>query len=174
MAVDHMPLLRSRDQTTSRGWTWVDVHKLFWPDGYDEYHDKCLNSDWTKSCPLSRPETIDQMAGLIWIGGAFYKTPEDFLSEAREQGISRRISTVPKAFKPGKTWVLLAHRKVIKGCSEPPPGSGDLVFTPAIFSVFKPQAVEYVTKGDETQEELERIVKRGLTPVEVNPRRAYR
>jgi len=107
-------------------------------------------------------------AGLIWIGEQFYKTPQDFLQEAREQGISRRISTVPKGFEPGKTWVLLAHRKGIAPADTPDaPGDYSRGHIPAIFAMFKPQAIEYVVKGDETQEELERIIKRGLTPVRV-------
>lgn len=40
---------------------------------------------------------------------------------------------------------------------------------PAIFTAFIPKAVEYVVKGDEPEEELERMVKRGIRPVKVEP-----
>ena len=94
-------------------------------------------------------------------------------------GISRRISTVPRGFEPSKTWVLLAHRKGIKvprrameWTEEGLVPSSTLVNVPApaIFSIFRPQAIEYVVKGAETKEELERLAKRGLTPVHVRNR----
>jgi hypothetical protein len=40
-------------------------------------------------------------------------------------------------------------------------------FKPGVFQMFKPTAVEYITKGGETEEELEALVKRGITPVQV-------
>lgn len=45
-------------------------------------------------------------------------------------------------------------------------GEGDL-FTPAIFGCFKPTAIEYIMKGDESPEDLERLQKRGFTLVEL-------
>lgn len=42
--------------------------------------------------------------------------------------------------------------------------------TPGIFTFFMPERIEYVCRGDESDEELGRIVARGLTPVRVvNP-----
>ncbi len=149
----------------ARSWTWVDTDALF--HGPDE--KSCIqefgNVDAEPMCPL---RFKIGMAGLLWIGEKFYKTPDNFLQEANTMGISRRISTVPRGFEPGKTWVLLAHRKA---CVVDVDGEQD--FGPGIFSVFRPSAVEYVTKGDETQEGLERLAKRGLTPVVVRNRVAY-
>lgn len=156
----------------TRGWTWVDVDKLFWPNGYDEYHDKCPNNDWTHICPLSRPGTIGK-AGLLWIGEQFYATPEAFLMEAKSMGISRRIHSVPRDFKLGETWVLLAHRKGALAAHTAEDGlfkGEDMeIWQPAIFSVFKPAAMEYIVTGHEDEESLEQLVKRGLTPVRVVP-----
>jgi hypothetical protein len=73
--------------------------------------------------------------------------------------VSRRLSQVPKDFKVGETWVLVAHRKAIK--------NADDSWTAGIFHAFRPQAVEYVVRGTETDEEIEALVKRGLTPVQV-------
>lgn len=127
------------------------------------------------------------LPGPEWLAGRgssglarYYKTPHDFLAEAKEMGISRLIYTVPKGFVTGETWVLLAHRKGVQ--KEEPihtglladTGTVEISWTPAIFSVFRPTAIEYIVKGNETEGELERIVKRGLTPIEVNPRRAYK
>lgn len=43
-------------------------------------------------------------------------------------------------------------------------GTGGL---PGIFHAFRPTAIEYVTRGDETAEEIEALDKRGTTPVKV-------
>lgn len=102
--------------------------------------------------------------GLLWIGEAYYKTPFDFTHEANLQGISRRIAAVPKDLVVGETWVLLAHRSAI---AEPGPDDKDQ-FTAAIFTAFLPQAIEYVVKGDESEEELLAMEKRGLTLVKVH------
>jgi hypothetical protein len=41
------------------------------------------------------------------------------------------------------------------------------LYTPGIFHMFKPSAVEYVVKGDESDEKLADLEKRGITPVKV-------
>jgi hypothetical protein len=114
------------------------------------------------SCPLN-PKREPERMGLLWIGEAFYKTPEDWTREAVQQGVSRRIAAVPKEFVLGRTWVLMAHRKAIQGLDE----RGDIVYNAGIIHAFQPTAVEYVVKGDESEEELERMEKRGITPVRI-------
>jgi hypothetical protein len=156
----------------SRGWTWVDVDKLFFenPLIIPDVGEAC-----DPLCPLSKPGI--GRAGLLWVGEKFYPTTGDFTQEANLMGISRRISTVPRGFELGKTWVLLAHRKVVHKYPSPDSMVSDPEeMLPGIFHMFKTIAVEYVVKGNETQEDLEQLVKRGLTPVDVNPvkRRAYR
>jgi hypothetical protein len=187
----------------TRGWTWVESgpilnqatcsnSKVGGPfDSVEEWADsvdKCL------TCPLSLKDL--GRVGLLWIGGKFYETPDDFTRESVELGISRRISAVPKDFIPGETWVLLAHRDGIKRVCGACQGEGLVIdavansasegemplegakrcgdcdglgFTmiPAIFSVFRPSAIEYVVKGDETDEELESLGERSITPVRV-------
>lgn len=148
----------------SRGWTWVEPGELFQPPDCQAHDRKLWAGATLRPCPLADPKTMGR-AGLLWVGEKFYKSPGDFLQEARDQGISRRISVVPRGFKPGKTWVLLAHRKgyAIGGNLE----TNQSNWLPAIFAVFRPRAIEYVVKGDETDEELERLAGRGLTPVRV-------
>jgi len=146
-----------------------------WPDGRAESLEPCPRSDWTRICPLARPGAIEGKAGLIWVGEQFYATPADFLAEACTMGISRLISTVPRNFRLGETWVLLAHRK---GIGRLEAAEDELVetikWTPAIFSIFKPTAIEYVVKGTETEEELERLSARNITAVKVINRLAQR
>lgn len=152
----------------TRGWTWVNGDVLFSQVDCKTNNDSCL------SCPLLTPNAQLEKCGLIWIGEAFYKTPADWLREAREQGISRRLATVPNDFVVGETWVMVAHLKAIaEACKEPDVRQCKICegscwhYTPAVFQIFKPTAIEYVVKGDETEEELERLVKRGITPVRI-------
>ena len=49
----------------------------------------------------------------------------------------------------------------------PEVGRAEVEHTPGIFRVFRPERIEYVLKGTETEEEIAAIVKRGLTPVRV-------
>jgi hypothetical protein len=154
----------------TRGWTWVDGDALFRERECAAPPENCVG------CQMNVPLFGEQLGrcGLLWIGEAFYKTPADWLKESKEQGISRRISTVPNDFEVGKTWVLVAHNKAIaEPCKLQDVRSCEVCegsmwhYTPAVFQLFKPQAIEYVVKGDETEEELERLVKRGITPVRI-------
>jgi hypothetical protein len=133
----------------ARGWTWVDADAICNP----HWHG---SDDHTAVCPLGYPLG---KAGLIWIGEQFYKTPAEFLNEARRMGISRRITAVPRDFKVGETWVLLAHRKAIVSTD------GLDEADAAIFTMFRPDRIEYVVRGDETDDELEALTKRGIQPV---------
>ena len=110
------------------------------------------------ACPLS---VRLGRAGLLWIGEAFYATPQAFMREAARMGISRRITAVPRDFQPGRTWVLCAHRSAIA------PATRAADPTAGVFTLFRPTAVEYVVRGDETEPELERLVERGIQPVRV-------
>ena len=145
----------------ARGWTWLDVRPFVNEDDCENYPDGV--------CPLSRGRiaSIGKL-GLIWIGEKFYPTPQDVIEETAEMGFSRRIHALPRGFKLGETWVALAHRK----CIPTKPlydGRTDKEHLPGIFRVFKPERVEYVVIGDETEEFLEKLVRRGITPVRVVP-----
>lgn len=137
----------------ARGWTWVDVPALLSPEP-----DTCGEAHCGR-CPLAMPQRLTHgKAGLLWIGKASYKTPQDWLREAVQMGISRRIAAVPRAFVLGHTWVLMAHRKALVTGNEAQPG---------IIAYFRPSRIEYVVKGDESEDELERLAKRGITLVEI-------
>lgn len=117
-------------------------------------------------------------AGLLWVGEKFYKTPTDFAHEARVMGISKRLAQIPKDFKVGETWVLLAHRwadpkqcscsragNAKKDCKECKgrgwlPGHG-------IFMAYRPDRIERVITEEQAKDEdlLAKLDKRGITPV---------
>jgi len=120
---------------------------------------QCASTE-CKECPVWNNPKLDKY-GLMWVGEKFYPRPEDFMKEGNRQGISKRIASVPREFTVGEDWILLAHRKAIT----PVPDDGQR--TPGIFQAFQPTHIEYVVKGTETEEELEALVKRGITPVKV-------
>jgi hypothetical protein len=136
----------------SRGWTWVNLPLLL------TNSPECSLGRDCAGCPLNSG-ALNQ-CGLLWVGGQFYKSPEEFTLEAARQGVSRRIAAVPRGFKVGQTWVLLAHREALPN----PDGEGKI---PAIFHAFLPTRIEYVVKGTETEEELDALEKRGFTLVKV-------
>lgn len=139
----------------SRGWTWFNPRPFIEPAVCGASVKLC------NGCILSTPP---EKAGLLWIGEKFYKSPEDWTSEAMKLGASRRVSMIPKEFEVGKTWIFNAHRK---GVDVSIAGSGEEKWQAAIFHVWRPDRIEYVCRGDESQEELEALVKRGITPVKV-------
>jgi hypothetical protein len=91
-------------------------------------------------------------------------------------GISRRIANVPKGFRPNETVVLVAHIAAIDSlrlCDSEDSSACEICNgtgrhrSKGIFSAFIPTHVEYVVKGDETEEKLADLEKRGIIPVEV-------
>jgi hypothetical protein len=133
----------------ARGWTWVDADALV-------VGAMCLNAQGCGACPLAYPFG---RAGLLWVGEKYCPTPGDWEREAVLLGVSRRIAAVPNDFVLGETWVLVAHRKAIL--------RADGRWIPGVFHAFRPKAVEYVVRGDETDEALEVLKARGITPVRV-------
>lgn len=148
----------------ARGWTWIVPLALF---GLERHAPD--RHSWR--CPLGVPGMDPGhdgvRAGLLWIGERFYPTPGDFIQEAARMGVSRRISKVPRGFVAGETYVFMGHRR---GTNPGRPNLGDgLHLAPAIVTVFRPTAIEYVVRGDETEEELAALEKRGIEPVKVIP-----
>jgi hypothetical protein len=143
----------------ARGWTWINLAALAAVRG-------CSKEGGCGDCPIADGRI--QEVGLIWIGEKFYPTVTSFAEEADRLGVSRRISAIPRRFKLGETWVALAHRKVI-----PQPfalaDAGEPEFKAGIFHVFKPIAIEYVVRDDDSEEKLERMEKQGITLVRVVP-----
>ena len=156
----------------ARGWTWITPEPLLDPGPHGSHEHEAV-------CPLGT--AIDwqaKRAGLIWIGAGFYPTPRDFMREAGAMGVSRRIHNVPRGFVVGETWVALAHAKAVAGecehgapvghvCESCPDGESGGKWMPGVFTFFLPTAVEYIVRGDETEEELDALEARGLSLVRV-------
>jgi hypothetical protein len=171
IVLDRCPVCNSGIKQT-RGWTWIDSDRLIATEHCAADPAEC------RGCPLAVPMG---KVGLLWVGKAFYETPQEFSREAAMMGISRRISAIPRDFKCGETWVWLAHPEVVNNPTPPPakPDTDDeeeialyeqelaeyRSKLPGVFRVFRPQRVEYVVKGTESDEDIELLVKRGITPV---------
>jgi hypothetical protein len=162
----------------SLGWTWIRPGLLFQgPHVLSEHINGGIGSrrceESTGSCWLCTDPGKFEKAGLIWIGGGFYKSPADFIKEGIEMGFSRRIKSVPRGFKAGETPVLLAHRKTIERPVTPedvennPKFRGELIaIFPGIFYVWMPQAIEKIfTESERDSEAVEDAEKRGIRAV---------
>ena len=156
----------------TRGWTWVTPQLLF---GKGDVLSKIAGVE--RECSLSRKlRVVGQngssaresgcprcpvgsppagLHGLLWVGEAFYKSPDDFSQEAHAQGVSRKIKAVPKGFKLGETWVLLAHRKAVRN-----PATGERE-NPGIFSMFMPRGIDLVIKDEaDVPEKAEKLAEK--------------
>lgn len=164
----------------ARAWTWVDADKLF--QGKECPHDLTDNiteMEQCGRCPLSEYQIgAHPRMGLLWIGEAHYKMPADFLAEGMAQGLSRRITAIPRDFVLGETYVLLAHRKAIHkdwgiyGDTEREQAEGKRLeggdeYCPGIFGCFRPTRIEYIVHDDDTEEKLDRLQERGITLIKL-------
>ncbi len=160
----------------SRAWTWLDWLK------YAGRHVQVLDVDaggtielpvqfrndldecrCLPRCPICNPLMNEQPYGLLWIGEKFY-SPENFIKEALQMGVSRRIPAIPNKLKLGKTWVIFAH---IKGCGESTDPETRLpVNKPGIIYAFRPTSLELlVWESEATPERLKELEKKNITPI---------
>ena len=158
----------------ARGWTWIDVAKLFqgahltgqplkiFPGNVVQARELCPCAT-TNFCPLCvKPEVMGK-AGLLWIGERFYKTPDQFIAEGVSLGFSRRIKSVPQGFKIGETWVMLAHAKAIVKIDWQAEG-----YSSGIFYVWLPQRLERIRlESERDSAEVQADAKRGIQSVYV-------
>lgn len=139
----------------SRGWSYINPRELFKLNTLNCSHGRIVQSAFPCALPNMNTE-----AGLMWIGSMFYRSPAEFLAEAKSLGISRRISQIPRKLVIGSTWVFLAHRE-IPFAAETKPG---------VFAFFRPERIEYVVAENDTPEKLERLAAKGITLVKVEPK----
>ena len=179
----------------SRGWTWIDVALLVGGDHTINTPSKSYPCDCQslgRCCPLCENVKGLGKAGLLWIGEKFYPTPADFDREGAAMGISRRISAIPRNFKVGETWILLAHPKTIARNCSTCGGSGyedcqhrgaapaDHLLAPlcekckgsgrehaaGIFKLWRPSAIEKICKESERGSAMvAELEAKGITPI---------
>jgi hypothetical protein len=164
----------------SRGWTWVDPQAIFADATCDAPMSACV------PCPLLGTR-LGERAGLLWVGGQFYPEARDFVKEAAELGISKRLSAPPRGFVVGEHYVLIAHPRGITRAPATPEehvetgarlaadiidgviASRPMIVRKAIISVFKPTALEKIVTETQMKDEVAMgaLRKKGITPVAV-------
>ena len=155
----------------TRGFQWINPVQIFapvtcWydPRTADPITPDPLYSERSKacsSCPLYLVDLrVGKKAGLLWAGERVYSTPDDFNREADSLGVSRRVSSIPKGLKVGDL-CFIAHRKAIPAMQGAPP------IYPGIIRAFRITSLDYIVKGDESDDVLDRHEKRGLRLVRV-------
>jgi hypothetical protein len=133
----------------SQNYQWIHYDQLLINDKF------CRNPECRGCVPFDG--TVDRML-LMWVGEMYYSMPHDFRKEAFSRGISKRIPLPPKDIEVGKTWVVLVHKNTI-------PRKGHYV--PGIFMAFVPTRIEYVVKGNESDEQLKKLLDKGYTLIKV-------
>lgn len=117
--------------------------------------------DKLRPCTMCDPE--DTTAFVVWIGRLYY-TPQEFITESKTMGVSRRIRTIPQGFKVGETIVFLAHVRAIHTESPDP----EVRYKPAIFCITQPkQITQLVWESDLTDAKRAELARRHITPVAV-------
>jgi hypothetical protein len=83
---------------------------------------------------------------------------------AREMGISRRISAIPRGFRLREHYVFLAQPKMKEIVD---PQTGDVHWIGGVFRIFKPALIEkIITVGQSHNEaEMKKLELAGITPV---------
>ena len=191
---DRMPYPLDRCRTCGGGVKFTRGHAWLQPDFFSVHvapkhpldtRQECLDSS---PCPVCHNRDDFGSHLLLWIGRSHY-SPDAFLLESLNLGVSRRIAALPKGLVLGETWVLLAHLDAVPeprgldhlpicaNCgadnqAHPHPGCTDgyksTAPTPGIFCAFIPRAVELILKeSDATAERREKEAKRGVTVVAV-------
>ncbi len=181
----------------TRGWQWVKPAQLL-ADAKPCAEPGRLatqSSVGCITCPAGNLASLGEKCGLIWVGGTFYPEADDFMREAASMGVSRRIPAVPKDFKLGETWVLVAHPKAVTRtvpwgeCTDeertahraqleaggfPVPESFDdfhlvQVTRKGVITMFKPVAIEKIVTVSQSAdfEAMKTLEAKGITPVVV-------
>lgn len=147
----------------SRAWRWLDEPWRWWENIKCDLPDE---QECRGVCPLRDGHKMNG-AYLLWIGEQHYPTPEAWVEEAMRMGVSRRIAgdQIPRNLVVGETYILVAHSKAIANIPEKLQVGDKVEYTPGIFHVFIPQAIEVLVDDTTTDEEVEGYLKRGLTPV---------
>ena len=101
-------------------------------------------------------------AGLMWVGKEYY-TPEQFIMEAGQYGVSKRVRVIPNNLKVGDK-LFLVHNEAFPAKNEDgtPRGSRVGVFFATTITEFHKILSE---KQSNDLEYINDLIKRGITPV---------
>jgi hypothetical protein len=132
----------------------LDEHAFGQP--WEKCHGRKTMAEFCEAFHAFTPE-----AASVWISTR-YRTPAEWLQEVEQQGIYHRIRCGqhgPAAwFIPGETFVLFIHRGACHYADGSP--------RPGIVFAF-PATLEYICRGDEPVDRLDRLQARKITPMEI-------
>lgn len=158
--------------------------ELRWQRDASGNSDIPLCQDEFRPCKMCDP--TEEPAYIMTVGRKYY-SPESFVKEALELGVSKRIASnsIPKKLKLGQTVIYLAHPEAVNGTETPRTqgellGNGQVRLLDAekaerklgIFCAFTPQRVEMLVweselEGEQGELYKASLEKRGITPVPI-------
>lgn len=146
-----------------RGFQWLDWLKYAGGHVYSHESGECV---CPPICPICFPEFPPQPFGLLWVGEQYY-TPQSFIEEAINMGVSKRIAAIPRKLKLGETWVLFASKSACGTREEQQEdNSMKTVGIPGVFYAFRPTHIEkLIWETDAKPELLKSLEKSGITPI---------
>lgn len=98
----------------NKGFTKINPLALF------GQHQGCQDREFGL-CFVCDP--IDKPAFIMLVGEQYYPKPGDFMKEALNVGVSKRIPFIPKDLKLGETVIYLAHHKACQVKKETAPAA---------------------------------------------------
>ncbi|HMG11404.1 MAG TPA: hypothetical protein VK609_22975 [Mucilaginibacter sp.] len=146
--------------TFSRGYTWINTGMFC--------YNNIAGADCTGICILNEP---GKPIGLMWVGENNYPHVKDFERESNAIGVSKRLNVIPKGLSAGD-WVALAHNKAIPVFNEMDPADPNaplVTYKPGVFMVFKIEKLQYVVKGSESDDDLQKIADKNIELITVVP-----
>ena len=114
-----------------------------------------------RNCPACFPP---EKAYVVWVGESFYETPESFMDEAQQMGISRKIPFIPDELNVGD-WVFLGYRKLIP--TEKYNKEHEEIRDPGIFHAYRVRSIEKLLTEAQQKDQyyVKTLLDRGVTPV---------
>lgn len=129
---------------------------------YGRARSQELMAPGCEGCAMYKPA---KRGWMMWVGNDQY-TPTEFLAEAGEQGISKRIVFPPAALVFGLDVVYLAHKKAVVTVGD----DGKPETSPGIMATFVPSHLDFVVGDDEKlTEQQERVYDRVNAAFELDP-----
>jgi hypothetical protein len=125
----------------------------------------------TFPCPICQGNKKMERFYVMYVSQEAY-TPQSFIKEAREQGVSKRIppQSIPKDLKFDEDWIMLAMKKYPLNTPEHPDprfAHDKVIEAKAIFYAFMPQRKEMILWDDSPKAEIDHWTKQGFTIVKI-------
>ena len=128
------------------------------------------STDFFQLCPESDAICSPTDRGwLMWVGSEY--TRESFRTEAKSQGVSKRIPAIPNDLVLGEDWVYLAKKRLIPNAGQmwlPGEAREQSGCGPAIFQTCRAERVEKIVTYLAPEATVDELRGQGVTPVVVD------